>query len=389
MKPISSCDPLLRRPDRPDPGSLGRPESRSLAPLVRPGASALMVGAISLCLAGCHHATRASGDADAQPPDQVQAAVVTRHLEPQQIRAQATIAADPGHVSHVASTEAQSVMAVSVRVGDTVTRGQLLVQLAEDPRAQASYQQSVIEMASARSNMLREDALVRGGVEPRVNADLARTRYQIAAAQERAAGAALRQMEANTHLCAPMSGVVVGVSATVGQVTTPGADLVTIANPRFLMARLQIEPQDLAQVRIGQDVVLHAPGSTGSFQARITRVAATLDPQTQLGEADAELPPSHAFLGIGRFLVADITVGQIPSLVVPAAALVHRDDGDKVYRVAGGKAEAVSVRPQGRYGDLVALIGHLAPGQEVVTTGSYELSDGDPIVVTAASPSGR
>ncbi len=389
MKPMSRYAPSPFRPDRSSPGSLDGHAPRFPAAVMRPGALALVVGAVSLVLAGCHHATRASDDADAQPPAQVQGAVVARHLEPKRIQAQAIIVADPRHVSHVASTEAQSIMAVSVRVGDTVRRGQLLVQLAEDPQAKAAYQQSVIELASARSTMLREEALVRGGVEPRVNADQAQTQYQLAAAQERAAKAALSQMEANTHLCAPMSGVVVRVSATVGQVTTPGADLVTIADPRFLMARLQIEPQDLARVQTGQDVVLHAPGSRGSFEARITRVAATLDPKTQLGEADAALPSSPAFLGIGRFLVADITVGQEDSLVVPSSALVHRDDGDKVYRVSGGKAMAVSVRPRGRYGDLVALTGNLAPGQEVVTTGSYELSDGAPITVTAASPSGR
>ncbi|MBU6427646.1 MAG: efflux RND transporter periplasmic adaptor subunit [Cyanobacteria bacterium REEB65] len=332
-------------------------------------------------LAGCQ-AKQAKNSSEVEPPAEVQAGHVVRRSEPLQIRAEASVVADPQHVSRLSSTEAQSVLAVAVRVGDVVEPGQLLVKLAEDPQARADYQQAEVQLTAARRQLLREESLVNGGVEPQVSADQARTQYEVAEAQAGAAKTQLDRMVANTHLCAPTGGAVVAVSASVGQVTTPGADLVEIADPRDLIARLQIEPQDFPRVHAGQDVQLRIPDASRSFVARVTRVSATLDPQTQLGEADAVLLPGHPALGIGRFLTARIAVGQEEALLVPAGAVVHRDDGDKVYVVAGSKAREVPVTRGDRFGDRVAVQGKLSPGAEVVTTGAYELSDGDPIAVT-------
>ncbi len=346
-----------------------------------------VVVVLGLVLAGCQ-ATRVKSS-DSQPPAQVQAGSVVRRLEPQQIRTQATVVADPRHVSRVSSTEAQSVLAVNVRVGDAVSKGQLLVELAQDPQVRAAAQQAQIQLVAARRTFLREESLVRGGVEPRINADQARTLYELATTQAAAAKAQLSRMMANTQLRAPTSGAVIAVSAFMGQVTSPGADLVDIADPRYLQARLQIEPEDLARLHPGQRVTLQLPGATQSFEARLTRVSATLNPQTQLGEADATLLPGHPNLGFGRFLTAKVTVGQEDTLLVPAGALVHRDDGDKVYLAAGSKAQEVQVQRGARFGSWIAVRGTLSPGSRVVTTGAYELSQGDPIVVTSASGSAR
>lgn len=346
--------------------------------------SALAVVFLGLALASCQ-ATKVKDSSDSQPPAQVQAGTVVRRLEPELVRAQATVVADPRHVSRISSTQAQSVLAVNVRVGDAVSRGELLVELAQDPQIQAAAQQAQIQLAAARRTFLREEALVKGGVEPRINADQARTRYEVAASQAAAARAQLDQMLANTHLRAPTSGVVIAVSASVGQVTRPGADLVEIADPRYLQASLQIEPEDLALVHPGQSVALRLPQATSSFEARVTRVSATLDTQTQLGEADAAILPGHPNLGIGRFLTAEVTVGERQALMVPAGAVVHRDDGDKVYLASGGKAEEVPVTRGTRIGDWIAVKGNLSPGADVVTTGAYELSQGDSIAIRPAS----
>ena len=346
----------------------------------------LSVLTLGVCLAGCQ-ATKAKEASDAVPPAQVQAGSVVQRMDPLQIRAQASVVPDPQHVSRVASTEAQSVLAVDVRVGDKVQKGQVLLELAEDPQVIAADQQAQIQLAAAKREMQREESLVKGGVAPRLDADQAQTQYGVASAQAADAKAQLDRMEANTRLRAPMSGVVVAVSASVGQVTTPGADLVEIADPNQLMAQLQIEPQYFSQVRSGQIAWLQIPGASGSFQARLTRVSAALNPTTQLAEADAELLPGHPKLGIGRFLTARVSVGSENDLLVPAGALVHRDDGDKVYVVSGSTAQEVPVERLSRFGKWVAVKGKLSPGLHVVTTGCYELSDGEAIAIASSSAS--
>jgi cobalt-zinc-cadmium efflux system membrane fusion protein len=146
-----------------------------------------------------------------------------------------------------------------------------------------------------------------------------------------------------------------------------------------------VRETDSALVRLGQPVevrVLAYPKRT--FKARVTYVAALVDPVTHRLPVRAEIDNKDGALKPEMFANFRILTGDaMQSPAVPESAVVYEGDAAHVWVVAGDRLLAYRTIRTGRNGDgLVEVLDGLKPGEQIVTKGGLFI---DQIAVPAAS----
>ena len=270
---------------------------------------------------------------------------------------------------------------VLVREGETVSKGQLLMQLDQDGFAadvevsQAGVHAAELEVRSraavlfdlerqvARQGQLQKEGLV--GLD---GYQQLRSQMQIAEIAVRSAQAALVQAKAQRTLAddrlrrsefrAPIGGLMVsidikpGETVIAGTVNIIGSDLMVIADPSVLLAELRVDEADIARVALGQNVEVYA----AAYPNQALR-GSVLDIGTsarQIGNKPGlafrvrvQLQGTQLPLFPGMSCRAEIQTEQGEnSLFVPVAAVRKDGAGSYVWRVdANGELSRVAVQP--------------------------------------------
>lgn len=165
----------------------------------------------------------------------------------------------------VGAALAGRITAVNVAEGDQVTKDQPLVEL--DPSAmKLQKQQAEQGVIAARASLTN------------AKDDKDSTKADITAAQARLkqAEAAVKLADVQlgyTKITAPRTGVVVSVTANVGQNAAPGKTLLTIADPSDLFVRIYVPETKIGQVTIGQSATVTTDSLTGTFDGKVSYVA--------------------------------------------------------------------------------------------------------------------
>jgi cobalt-zinc-cadmium efflux system membrane fusion protein len=177
-------------------------------------------------------------------------------------------------------------------------------------------------------------------------------------------------------LTAPFDGVVVDRNVAVGEVeqlTTPKT-LFVVADVRQLHVDLDVNPEDMAEVRLGQPVLFRTDGSKVEGTAHVSHISPEVDEKTRRVRVHAEIPNPDGRLRPNAYGIGRIRVGERPgAVVVPAEAVQADGTASLVFvKVSDTSFEARKVKPGLRQEDDVE-VSDVRPGEEVVTTGSFVL----------------
>jgi RND family efflux transporter MFP subunit len=288
---------------------------------------------------------------------------------------------------------------VSVHEGDHVRRGQVLISIdAAQPRAayqsaaagvQASDQSIAAADADyslAASTMQRYQMLYdKKSVSPQ-EFDEVKTKLVAAEARRDAAHAGRAQAEAAvsqansavgfSSIRAPFDGLVTAKFVDAGAMAAPGVPLLIVEDPSRFRLEVQIDESQMGAVHLGETIpiVIDALG-TQQISGKVEQIVPTADPSSRSFTVKIELP-SNPQIRSGLFGRAQFPRGQLQSILVPQAALVHRGQLDGIYVV--DKDEIASLRyvtlgkPSGK--DVEVLSG-LDSGERVVADpGGRDLS---------------
>jgi RND family efflux transporter MFP subunit len=303
-----------------------------------------------------------------------------------------------------------SIVELPVRVGDSVSAGQLIARLdAEDYRlamreAEAGLAQARAQAQNAESNYERVRDLYEADNASRADLDAALASFQSSEATVRAADQRVqlaRQQLSYTRLTAPTAGAVAAVAVEVNENVRAGQVVVYLNSGTDLEVEVGVPEVLISQVAEGDmtEVTFDAlPDRT--FQATVSEVAvattgtATTYPVTVvLADADPNLRSGMAAEVAFRF-----ESGEGRELfIVPSIAVGEDRDGRFVYVVEpeeGAGAESgvgvVRRRPV-RVGEMtmlgIEILEGLADGEYVVVAGVSRIEDG--LRVQFRDPGGR
>jgi multidrug efflux pump subunit AcrA (membrane-fusion protein) len=188
---------------------------------------------------------------------------------------------------------------------------------------------------------------------------------------------------------APQDAVVAQRIVSSGQMVADMDPLADLIDPRDVYVEAAVPVDNLPLVKPGMSASVTSPLHAGGALA--ARVAA-LSPS--LSQGGATSPARIEFTGEERITQAEapvevrITTEYVPDAVTIAAAALFQDAANNSYYVfvagADGLAHRTAVTAGIRTQSQVQITSGLKPGQIVITSGGYALSDGLKVNLTVA-----
>lgn len=320
-------------------------------------------------------------------------------LPTDELIAPGTIDVNPNRVLKVVLPVTGRVINVLVKVGDPVRKDQplLTIQSPDADAAMSAYLSADAGVTQARaalvkaqadydrqSDLLDHDAVARKDVlgaesalaQARAGADQAEAARQQATRRLSVLGLDPRSVQPQVVLRAPLAGKVLDLGVVPGEYRTDDTmPVMTIADLATVWVTSDVPESYIRFVQVGErlEISLVAyPGET--FEARVARIADTVDPKTRTVKVQAEMANHDGRLRPQMYG----TIHHIESLadvpVLPAAAVIQDGPRSVVFvETAPGRFEERDVETGRRSGDLVRITRGVAAGDSVVVDGAMLL----------------
>lgn len=295
----------------------------------------------------------------------------------------------PAKQAVVAAQAAGRVLSVSVRPGDSVREGQVLVEIDQANLALQLAQQRATadatraQLFSSRQQLERTEELARQGLTSPSALEQARSATAALEANMTALESAVSVAElalSNATVRAPIDGIVSDRSIEPGQTIATGTALFTLVNLTEMDFQASASVNSSALVSPGQEVEVTATGlDNETFEGRVTRVNPVAPTGTRAVPIYISIKNDSGRLRGGMFATGQITVlERADAISVPAAALREDAEGHFVLKLDNGTLVRQAVEPGATWdrGVIVEVSG-LNPGDVVVTAPLTELSAGD------------
>lgn len=297
---------------------------------------------------------------------------------PQLLRAPGEVKFNAYKTVKITPRIAAQVVGRSVKLGDEVTKGQMLLTLSSVEMAEAQGAYLVAHREWLRVKKLgRKVVSERRYTEAKVNWEQARGRIQ-------AYGMTLAQINhlkknkdailANGifQLLTPQAGRVLHDNFIVGERVEAGQELMVIADESIMWVEAQVSPNNAGKIKLGSEVQIIVNGK--KIPAQVSQINHTLDETTRTLAVRIEVANENDKLHPGMFVTARIaTDDKTLALAVPEAAVLRSPDGDwevLVEQDQPGEFRALEIE-LGRVTEGRAVISGIKPGSRVITQGAF------------------
>jgi RND family efflux transporter MFP subunit len=316
--------------------------------------------------------------------------IAPQRLE-RRVRVSGTLA--PSRSTQLSSQTGGEVEQVTMRPGDTVAAGDLLVQLntetllLELDQSQSNVAATRAQLALAEVQLTRVRALVDRGVTTSSTLDEAQSTVtqlnaSLDALEDQVASAELRLQNATVR--APFDGIVSARAVEPGQYVGVGAPLISIVDLSTVELRANAAVADGALLRRDQTVIVDVDGVEGrTFEGRVARINPVAEEGTRTIPVYVMINnPDGTLLG-GMFASAQVVVDSVEdAIAMPTRALREDVEGPYVLRIEDGSLVRAGIETGNTWaGRLTRITAGLAPGETVVTAPLPALQPGDTIEI--------
>ncbi len=319
-----------------------------------------------------------------KPPIVVAMTEAERQTVPHSLAAIGTIAAV--HQVTIAPQVGGIVTQIFFTPGGIVKAGEALAQLDDGPEqgdlknfeAQARYaaialkraQELAARQVGSQATVDQDQSLL-----DQANANIAKTKAVIA----------------QKLIRAPFAGRLGVRQIDMGQYVSPGTPMVTLTQLAELFVNFTLPEQDAATLASGQEIEFTVDAfPRESFRAKLNAIEPQIAADTRTVKVQAITENQDGRLLPGMFAKVRVVLPPLPDIVtVPETAVENTLYGDSVYVVKEGtdangkpmlKAVRMPVKTGEHFGNSVAILSGIAPGERVVALGQNKvLFDGAPV----------
>jgi cobalt-zinc-cadmium efflux system membrane fusion protein len=313
-------------------------------------------------------------------PEQFPLAVAGKYDAAPSLNVTGVVSADVSRNVPVISLASGRIIEIHARLGDTVTKGQLLLKVQSPDISQAfsDYRQAQADEVLAKSQLERAKVLYEKGAIAQKDLEVAQDTEAKAVVTVETTSNRLKILGVDpsnptpiVEIHAPVSGVITDqqVTTAAGTQGLASPNAFTISDLSRVWIICDVYENDLASVREGQfaEVRLNAyPGRV--LRARISNIAPIMDPNIRTAKVRLEVD-NPGILRLGMFVTATFHgQKQETHAMVPATAVLHLHDRDWVYvPVDGNRFQRVEVTGGAMLpGNMQEVISGIQPGQKVV-----------------------
>ena len=280
----------------------------------------------------------------------------------------------PYKEADIIATTAGKVTNVNFNLGSSIRQGSTLVEL-DNRLKELSLQATQLSIDRLKKDVTRYNTLLAGNATTEIQVNETKYNYENAVNQAER----IRKQIADANVKAPIGGRIVEKDIEPGEYITVGKVLGRVLDVNRLKVQVPVNESDVYQLREGQTVKVLAdvfPGRT--FNGRVSYIA----PQ---GSDEHNYPVEITIdnangLKAGTFVNVDFSQkSSQKALQIPRSALVESIKNPYVYVVNNNVAIRRTIAV-GR--DSIEVLSGLKAGDQVVTTGQLNLSDGKPVQIT-------
>lgn len=308
----------------------------------------------------------------------------------------ATIRPNQDRVARISPRVEGRIVSIKASLGDTVRSGAVLATLdslavgeASSALLQARSEARLADAAYARAAALNADEIISQRDFLRATSDQEKAQAALRSAQDRLrllgvdASASGDRVQSIFPVTTPLTGVVVGKSATLGGLSNPTDAMFVVADLSKVWIEADLTEAMLAHVERGAlaRVTVNAYPNE-RFEGRVTYVASALDKDSRTVGARIEVDNKDGRLKPEMFASASI-VSADPAghghaagrtaLTVPDDAVVLMQGQPTVFVFAHGGYEARAVELGDKVAGRTVVKAGLEVGEQVVSAGAFAL----------------
>lgn len=283
----------------------------------------------------------------------------------------------PYKEADIIATTAGKITKVNFNLGSSIRQGSTLVEL-DNRLKELSLEATQLSIDRLKKDVTRYNTLLAGNATTEIQVNETKYNYENAVNQAEQ----IRKQIADANVKAPIGGRIVQKDIEPGEYITVGKVLGRVLDVDRLKVQVPVNEGDVYQLREGQAVKVSAdvfPGRT--FNGRISYIA----PQ---GSDEHNYPVEITIdnangLKAGTFVNVDFSQkANQKALQIPRSALVESIKNPYVFVVNNNVATRRTITVGREFGDSIEVLSGLKTGDQVVTTGQLNLSDGKPVQIT-------
>lgn len=278
--------------------------------------------------------------------------------------------------ANVVSQLAERIIEIPVQVGDHVKAGQILIKL-EKSGVTSQYYQALSNLNNVEQNLTRMKTLYEGGAVSKQQLDATQTQYDIAKANFQASKNAV-------EITSPISGIVTSIKNNIGDFTSPGVPLITVAKISSLKAVMSIGEGDIPYAKQGQEVKVYSEVNPSNYiTGKIIEIAKSADTQTRTFQVKAAFNNKDNFFSPGMFVNTELQLKtKNKVIIIPRESVLYSEKGPQVYTVSNGHAQVKEVKLGFQNDTDIEVIEGLQAGDTVVRVGMNNLKNGTPVMIS-------
>jgi RND family efflux transporter MFP subunit len=268
------------------------------------------------------------------------------------------------------------VRSISAKVGDTVRQDDVIVTFSTDNQA---LRQATLTHENALASFNRSSALFKNNDISRQDYDSARTQYEIARANLKAANDMV-------YVKAPISGTITQIHVHSTENVQPGTPLFTVSGRNGYEARFYVSAAEIDRIQTGARAFINDPSQ--NIEGWITQISLTMDSRKQAFPVTAffETASNKLVSGMGVDLSVE-TYRNEKAIVLSREELVETAVGYTAFVAEQNTARQVAVRIGHERGLRLEIASGLEEGELLISEGIQRLAPDTKInVVTEPAP---
>jgi membrane fusion protein, multidrug efflux system len=274
-----------------------------------------------------------------------------------------------------------------VEQGTAVGMGTLLAEINETDyrldwkRSDAALKQAQASLENSKAEYKRKESLFKEELITKQQFDDISTRVALAEAELERVKATLaisREKLVRTKIYSPLVGAVKEKKVSVGDYVRNGTPLLQLIKINPLKLSFTISEKDVADLKIGQEVVFTVDAFPGKpFKGKVRLLYPNVEERTRTLQAEAIVPNANHLLKPGYFTRVQIfTQAAQDSVVVPITSLLYDGATIRIFVVHDNKAQERIVKKGNKYGEYMEILEGLKEKEQVVVVGQNNLSEG-------------
>jgi membrane fusion protein (multidrug efflux system) len=294
---------------------------------------------------------------------------------------------------NVFSQVPERIVAMKVKEGDRVRKGQVMAQVRADTlsalvnSASAALDAARADRSYLKSELTRQNSLLQRKIVSAAAVDQLKSRLASAEAGLRRLQATARQASTargNAVIRAPIEGIVGRCNLNQGDLALPTMPICTVVQMDQVELILEVPERDLARIKRGMTARIKvARFPDQAFEGKVVRILPTIDRRTRTAQVKVQLNNAKHRLMPGMLARVNLEVERRDNVVVvPYSSLIIEMGaaGKATHRAyvvtAGSKVEQRTLTLGIVDGKRIEITSGIAAGEQMVTRGQHLLEPG-------------